>query len=321
METQIQKKPFDVLKSMLSQENVKSRFADVLGDKAPAFISSIISAVNLNNSLQQCSPNTILGSAAIAAALDLPITPSLSFAALIPFKNNRTGEYQATFQVMKGGYVQLAMRSGQFETINVVSVYDGELVGEDRFTGEYQFDSSKKKSDTIIGYYSYFRLTNGFRKGLYMTVSDVEKHAKRFSQSYRGKSGLWSDKEFGFHKMGEKTVLKLLLSKYAPLSVATQLHTAIQRDSAVNKAVIVNNEQEVAFEIAEAEYIDNPADPIAPEKSELDILTDKIITHIDGNKNKVNEEIRNNCIKLKGEGKWTIEEAMKVCTLLNVDVL
>lgn len=309
--TQIQKKPVDILKGMLSQENVKKRFEEIMGSKAPSFISSIITVVNGNEQLQKCSPNSIIGAAIIASSLDLSIVPAFGHSSIVPFGTN------ATFQIQKRGFLQLAQRSGQFLTINVTHVFDGEITSNNRFTGEIQFDSAKKKSDKIVGYYAYFKLINGFEKGKYMTVEEIEKHAKKYSQSYRNNKGLWADKD-GWNAMAEKTVLKLLLANYAPLSIDMKLQTAVTRDAAVNKVSDVYSE---TIDVEAPEYIDNPAESIAPEKSELDILTDKIITHIDVNKNKTNEEIRANCLKMKQDGKWNVEEAMNVCTLLNIDVL
>ena len=123
--------------SVLSQENVRRRFDEILGAKAAGFISSIISVTNSNAALKQCEPNTIVAAAAVAATLDLPVNPSLWFAYIVPYKNR--GEYEAQLQVGYKGFVQLAFRSGQYSTINAGPVFEGEVrppTPRDRLKGE-----------------------------------------------------------------------------------------------------------------------------------------------------------------------------------------
>ena len=166
---------------MLGNDNVKTRFQEILGKKAPGFISSILSVANSNTLLQKADPKTVMNSAVIAATLDLPINPNLGFAYIVPFGG------QAQFQLGYKGFVQLAMRSGQYKTINVREVYEGEIVSENRFTGEYEFGTPK--SDKVVGYMAYFKLLNGFEKYLYMSKEELEKHGKKYSQTYKkGKS-------------------------------------------------------------------------------------------------------------------------------------
>ena len=111
------------------------------------------------------------------------------------------------------------MRSGQCQSIINEVVYEGQLVKKNKFTGEYIFDEDAKKSDKIIGFMAYFRLTNGFEKYDYMSVEEVKQHAQKFSQTFRKGSGIWKDH---FEAMGCKTVLKRLLTKYAPKSIEMQ---------------------------------------------------------------------------------------------------
>lgn len=210
--------------TLLSNDAIKNRFQQILGKKAAGFISSIISATKANDALAKCDPNSIIASAVIAATLDLPIQQNLGFAWIIPYGKD------ATFQMGYKGYIQLAMRSGQYKTMNVSEVCEGELVTENKFTGEYSFDPSKKTSDKIIGYMAYFKLINGFEKTLYMPVDNMDKHAKRYSQTYKKGFGKWKD---DFDVMAKKTVLKLLLSKYGIMTVDMQ--TAITTDQAVVK--------------------------------------------------------------------------------------
>ena len=202
----------DRLPALLSQENIKSRFEDVLGKKAAGFMSSVISATKANTSLSKCDPMSVISSAMIAATLDLPINPSLGMAHIVPYKDI------ATFQMGWKGYIQLAMRSGQYKTINLTRVFDGQIKDHNPFTGDYEF-TTKRDSDTVIGYLLYFRLINGFEKYVYMTKGEVEAHAKRYSVSYRNNSGPWKS---DFDSMALKTVAKMGLSKYGILSIEMQ---------------------------------------------------------------------------------------------------
>lgn len=227
------------LTTMLADNGIRKRFEEILGKKSAGFISSIISATKANPELAKCEPGSVISSAVIAATLDLPIQSNLGFAWIIPYNKN------ATFQMGYKGYIQLAMRSGQYKTMNVTEVYEGELVGEDKFTGEYSFDQSKKKSDKVIGYMAYFKLINGFEKTLYMPVDIMEKHAKKYSQTYKKNFGKWKD---DFDAMAKKTVIKLLLSKYGIMTVDMQ--TAIITDQSVVKD----------SETLDVEYVDNEAE-------------------------------------------------------------
>lgn len=212
----------DTVESLLAKDGFKKRFEEILGKKAPGFISSVISAVKGNANLALCDPGTVLSSAAVAASLDLPINPNLGFAYIVPYSN------QAQFQMGWRGFVQLAMRTGQYQTINVSAVCEGELKRHDKFTGEMEFDSAGKKSDNVVGYVAYFRLLNGFEKWFYMTLEEVQAHGKKYSKSFANTAGRW---KLDFDAMAKKTVLKLLLSKFGILSI--EMQTAIQADQGV----------------------------------------------------------------------------------------
>lgn len=228
------------LKSMLSNDSVKARFREILGAKAPGFISSILSVANSNALLQRAEPQSVMNAAVIAATLDLPINPNLGFAYIIPYGNS------AQFQMGYKGMIQLAMRSGQYKTINVTEVYEGEIKNENRFTGEYIF--GEKASDKIVGYMAYFSLTNGFEKYMYMSREECEKHGKKFSQTYKRGGGLWAT---DFDSMSKKTVLKMLISKYGILSID------MQRAQTFDQAVIKDNLVEKNIDEAEISYDDN----------------------------------------------------------------
>jgi recombination protein RecT len=228
--------------SLVKNTSVKQRFEDVLGKRANAFISSLISAAQTNPRLKECDPTTILSSGMLAATLDLPINQNLGFAYIVPYKSK--GVFNAQFQMGYKGFVQLAIRSGQYKTINVSEVYEGEIESFNRMTGEFKFESLENtQGKAIVGYIAYFRLINGFEKAVYMTKAQVDTHAKKYSQTYKMGFGLWKD---DFDAMAKKTVLKLLLGKYGILSV--EMQKAVQADQAVIR-------KDEAYE-----YIDNDSD-------------------------------------------------------------
>lgn len=257
------------LKSLLSGEAVKSRFQEILGKKASGFISSVLSCVNSNNLLQTAEPQSVLNSAVIAATLDLPVNPNLGFAAIVPYNDRKKGVCVAQFQLQYKGLIELCLRSGQFTALIDEVVYDGQLVKKNKFTGEYIFDEDAKVSDKVIGYMAYFRLVNGFEKTFYMTIEEVQAHAKKYSQSYKSGYGVWKD---DFDIMARKTVLKLLLSKYAPKSI--EMQRAITLDQAAIKGDLTNT----SVDEAEIEYIDNnesKADKLAAIAEEATVVEEK----------------------------------------------
>ena len=213
----------------------------LLGEKKSSFVNNLTALVSNNSQLQICDPLSVMYAGIRATTLDLPLDTNLGFAYVIPFKNTKENKYDAQFQIGYRGFIQLAMRSGQFKTINVRDVKEGEVVAEDFVSGEIQFQKLEKDREkaATIGYVAYFRLTNGFEKMSYMTKSELEAHGKRFSQTFKKGYGLWKD---DFDSMASKTVLKLLLSKYAPLSI--EMQNAIKSDQA-----IITDKEEV--------YIDN----------------------------------------------------------------
>lgn len=230
------------VKSYLSQETVKNKFNEVLGNKAPQFMTSITNAIGGNASLQKCDANSIMSSALVAATYDLPIDSNLGFSALVPYWDSKNKIFKAQFQMMYKGFVQLAIRSGAYENMNVSEVYEDELVSYNPITGELQLvkdfsqciQRKEGKKDKIVGYYAWFRLLTGFKKELYMTTEECRNHAIQYSASYKKDleknwtSSKWST---DFEAMAKKTVLKLLLSRWGVLSV--EMQRAIQDDQKV----------------------------------------------------------------------------------------
>lgn len=209
--------------------------AQVLGEKKASFVNNITALVTNNKMLQECAPATLIYAGIKATALDLPLDANLGYAYVIPYKNNRTGVTEAQFQMGYKGFIQLAQRSGQFKLLNVVEIREGELTHLNLITGEMGFEAAPdRENKSIIGYAAYMRLNNGFEKTIYWPKEKMEKHAKRYSQTYGSKyentrnSSKWAT---DFDAMAQKTVLKNMLSKYAPLSV--EMHQAVESDQAV----------------------------------------------------------------------------------------
>ena len=217
--------------TFITNPRTQDYLSTVLADKKASFVNNITALVSNNATLQVCKPDTLMFACLKATALDLPLDQNLGFAYVLPYKDSKKGETLAQFQMGYKGFVQLALRTGQFKTLNATDVREGELVSEDFVTGELTFKKAdKREALPVIGYVAYFKLLNGFEKYLYMTAAEMKAHALRFSQTYKRGYGLWADKD-SFDAMAKKTVLKLLLSKYAPLSV--EMQSALKADQAV----------------------------------------------------------------------------------------
>lgn len=238
------------------QDAVSTRLNDLLGKRAPQFVTSLVAAANANKALNGCKAESVISAALIAASMDLPINQNLGFAYLIPYKN-KDGEV-CQFQIGYKGFIQLAQRSGFYKTINASEVKEGEIVKFDRLSGEIEFkwieDQIEREKAPTVGFVAYFRLLNGFEKSLYMTVDELNAHAKKYSKNFaKYGSGLWSD---DFDSMAKKTVLKLLISKYGPLN--TQLQKAIQEDQTVDSEYDDNPQRKPELtEAQEAEIAEN----------------------------------------------------------------
>ena len=242
----VAQKEAKTLKGMLEMPAYKNKFNEMLGKKATGFISSIIAVANNNKYLAKANPATVIGAAAQAAMLDLPINQSLGFAYIVPYDN------EAQFQLGYKGYIQLAQRSGQYVDIGAKTVYEGELEYENRLLDKFKF--GERTGDKVIGYLAYFRLTNGFEKMLFMELDEMQAHAKKYSKNYKGGTDKWGLTDF--NTMAEKTVLKRLLSKYGPLSIeSVQMSQALSNDGGVVK-MNESGEFDVDFdgETIDAEY-------------------------------------------------------------------
>ena len=226
------------LSVILRNPQYADRFKEVLKDNAPQFISSLI---QVGRSLgDDCEPMSIVGSAMIAAALNLPIDKNLGFAWIVPYKSK--GQKIAQFTMGYKGYVQLALRTGQYKRLNVCQVYEGELQGQDKLTGDLSIDPSKRTSDKVVGYASYMKLVSGFEHAEYWSIETVKAHATRYSQSFRG--GYDSPWKTNFDQMAMKTVLSSHIRHWGPMTI--EVAKAHNADSAVIKDID-----------AEPDYVDN----------------------------------------------------------------
>jgi recombination protein RecT len=241
------------VKDFFNRDDVKKKFSELMGERASSFMTSVMQVVASNDLLKDADPPSIYQSAMVSATLNLPINNNLGFAYIVPYKSKqKDGTYKvvAQFQIGYKGLIQLSQRSGQFATMNVTDVREGEVKSHNRLTDEVEFqwiqDQKERLSKNIIGYVSYFRLLNGFEKLNLMYMDELEAHGKRFSQTFKRGFGLWKD---DFDSMSKKTAMKLLLSKYAPLSVDMQ------------KAVVADQSVIHDADTMDVEYIDN--DPTA----------------------------------------------------------
>lgn len=219
----------------LSNPRTQSYLESVLATKKNSFVNNISSLVANNATLQACEPLSVIYAGIKATALDLPLDPNLGFAYVIPYQNRKTGKTEAQFQIGTKGFIQLAIRSGQYRTINVTDIKEGELKDFDLLAGEMRFEASQRRETLpTVGYAAFIRLTNGFEKTVYMTKAEVEAHAYEYSQTYKAdKDKGWTSSQWSKHfdAMARKTALKRLLSGFGILSV--EMQQAITADQAV----------------------------------------------------------------------------------------
>lgn len=259
---QLQSKPKFSL--AIQSDGYKKLINNTLGDpkRASKFIAAISSAVAINASLQQCDAGSILSGALLGEALNLSPSPQLGQYYLVPFKD------KAQFQLGYKGYIQLAIRSGQYKDIDVIEVREGEYKGRDKITGKHQFefieDEVEREEKPIIGYMAYFEYLNGFYKNLYWSKEKMQKHALEYSQAYASdvkKNTNYSFWSKDFNGMAFKTMLRQLISKWGIMSIDMQ--EALTKDMSVVKEdgtydyidnqpiVSVPTEEKINTEVAE----------------------------------------------------------------------
>lgn len=244
-------------KSLFERDDVKNKFRELLGKRATSFITSVLQIAAQNSLLAKADPVSIYQAAAVAATLDLPLNQNLGFAYIVPYNQkykDQNGNWQskqvAQFQMGYKGFIQLAQRSGQFKSIYSSAIYEGQLLNANPLDG-YEFDFTKRTSDKVIGYAARFKLLNGFEATWFMDIDQLKRHGSKYSKTFSKDNGLWNT---DFDGMANKTVIKLLLSKFAPLSVDMQ--RAVITDQAVINDV----------ETQDVTYIDN--EPVIDKEAE-----------------------------------------------------
>lgn len=254
--------------TFMSSESVKQKVNEMIGSKdGHRFITTIVSAVSTNPNLARCEHSTILSAALQGEALKLSPSSQLGHYYLVPYEDNKNHRIMAQFQMGYKGYIQLAMRSGQYKDLDVMDIREGEYKGKDKQTGkpviEFIEDDDEREELPIIGYFAYFELLNGFRKSLYWSKTKMEKHAMQYSKGYASdvKKGnqytFWSK---DFNGMAFKTMLRQLLSKWAVMSI--EMQTAMVSDMAVIK--------ENSYD-----YVDNDVEDIKPEQPQEEAPEEK----------------------------------------------
>ena len=228
------------VKSYLDSPELTERLQNAMTpQKKELFKTSLLGVINSNSLFENADPLSIIQSALVATTLDLPINPNLGYAYIIPYKD------KAQFQLGYKGLIQLAQRTGKYQTISSSEVREGQIKDYDPLKG-VQFDWTVTDGE-VIGYVAYFKLINGFEKYLYMTLKDLEAHGQKYSKSYNSKdkytkeyNGIWRT---NFDAMAKKTVLKQLISKFGIMSVEMQ-------DAVVKDQQIIDKE-------GNGEYVDN----------------------------------------------------------------
>jgi len=301
------------ISDFLMSPTILQKFQTAIGEKANAFIISVLGAVNANAQLKDADPITIYTAALTAASLDLPINPNLGYAYLIPFKTKAETpqeRVECQFQIGAKGFKQLAQRTGLYKRITDAIVYEGQLTEENPLDG-FQFDWSKPSTGKIIGYVSKIVLLNGFENIFYMSVEKMEAHALEFSQTYKSKqdwikkSSKWTT---NFDAMALKTVTKLNLSKNGPMSVEYQ-QGPVARALAVDQAVIRDAET-MKIEYVDAVTVSDTAKAQIAENANLELAgfteAEEIPQSNEGKKEEATEQTKKsntiNSSSAKGEG-------------------
>lgn len=223
------------LTAYLTNDAVKAQINNVVGGKnGKRFISSVISSVQANPQLQECTNPSILSAALLGESLNLSPSPQLGQYYMVPFNNSKKGCKEAQFQLGYKGYIQLAIRSGQYKKLNVLAIKEGELIRFDPLNEEIEVklidDEEAREEAQTIGYYAMFEYTNGFKKAMYWSKKKMEAHALKYSKGYAAKKGytFW---EKDFDGMAYKTMLRQLISKWGIMSI--DMMSAMDSDMAV----------------------------------------------------------------------------------------
>ena len=272
-----------ILNTIMDSEGYRKRFDEIMGARAPQFISSIVSMVNQDAMLKAVvkdAPQTIITSALKAASLDLTIDPALGMAYVMPFKNSKKvgnewiTKNEATLVIGYKGLIQMAMRTGAYININATDVREGEIVegSRDRMRGTMEFswieDDAEREKKPIIGYVAYYKLVNGMEKMVFMSKAQVDAHEQRNRKGQNMTKG-WRD---NYDEMALKTVLRRLLSKWGMLSIdyrSAPKFNASASESLANAIAAEDAEDFIPAEGAVSESADPETGEILPGMAEV----------------------------------------------------
>ena len=236
---------------VINSDGYKRMINNTLGDprRAARFVTAVTSAVSTNPALSECDASTIVSAGLLGEGLNLSPSPQLGQYYLVPFKDKNRNRTVCQFQLGYKGYIQLAIRSGQYKKLNVLPIKEGELVSFDPLNEDIEVqlieDENEREKAPTIGYYAMFEYTNGFKKAIYWSREKMESHANKYSMGYKARKGytFW---EKDFDAMACKTMLRQLISKWGIMSI--EMQRAIEGDM----GVIGDN--------GKVEYVDTPAD-------------------------------------------------------------
>lgn len=214
-----------MFKNLINSDEIKSKFTEVLKDKATTYRDSIMNLVNGDEDLRECEPRSIIDACMIAASLDLSVDKNLDYIWIIPYKK------KANFGLGYKGYIQLLLRTGEYKAINVVEVYEGQLITWNPLAEELDIDVNSKKSDAIIGYAGYFEMLNGFRKSVYWSKENMDALRDNSSKAdFRWRND--------YKAMAKRTVIRNMISKWGSLS--SEIQKAYSEDLNTDKFINEN---------------------------------------------------------------------------------
>jgi len=264
MSTEVAKR--ETVKTLLARQDYRMRFEEILRDRAPQFMASIVT-VSSQGALTKCEPKSVIAAAAIAATLDLPIEKNLGFAHIVPYKT------QAQFQMGYKGYIQLAMRTGQYKRMAAFAVNEEALMGFDEFREPIIDHNLIDETKEPAGYYFAFELINGFKHSAYWSKDKVEKHAQQYSQAYRHKK-YDSPWYVNFDKMALKTVISNTIRQWGILSVEMRkalMHDQAAQDDIDSEPVYIDNESSATkAHVQSADDIIASAKKVEPEPQDAE---------------------------------------------------
>jgi recombination protein RecT len=281
---QLQEKP-KKFSMVIQAPNVQNLINNTLGEpkRAARFISAISSAVATNPQLQKCEPNSIINAGLLGESLNLSPSPQLGQYYMVPYYNSKERAYSAQFQMGYKGYIQLAIRSGQYRRLNVVAIKEGELVKYDPLNEEIEVkliaNDFERENAKTIGYYAFFEYVNGFKKTMYWSFGKMLAHADKYSQAFSAKATTkvfngntynlvsYEDYKAGkynkadewlyssfwykdFDGMAYKTMLRQLISKWGIMSLEME-RAYVGDQGVINSDLSVKNYVDVEEKVQE----------------------------------------------------------------------